>query len=88
LRCLRRDVGILTDAFGAELEFALRVLAYGGVYLAGGFALKILPLFRKFFLQRLCGQGRSVRFCKYPIAVVLNEDAPIWRRPCRFNATH
>src|SRR5260221_4020832 len=37
-----------TDAFGAESgNLALRALAYGGVYLAGGIAVKILPLLQK-----------------------------------------
>jgi len=69
-----------TDAFGAESgNLALRVLAYGGVYLAGGIAVKILPLLRKSsFCTAFADKGPlSPILQNIPIAVVLNEDAPI-----------
>jgi glucokinase len=69
-----------TDAFGAESgNLALRVLAYGGVYLAGGIAVKILPLLRKStFCQAFVDKGQlSPILANIPIAVVLNEDAPL-----------
>jgi len=69
-----------TDAFGAESgNLALRVLAYGGVYLAGGIALKILPLLQKSsFCTAFCDKGQlSPLLANIPIAVVLNEDAPL-----------
>jgi glucokinase len=69
-----------TDAFGAESgNLALRVLAYGGVYLAGGIAVKILPLLRKStFCQAFADKGQlSPLLANIPIAVVLNEDAPL-----------
>src|SRR4029077_15700810 len=67
-------------AFGAEAgNLALRVLAYGGVYFAGGIILKILPKlqqssFCRSFAQK--GQLSSV-LSKIPISVVLNADAPL-----------
>ena len=68
------------DAFGAEAgNLALQVLAYGGVYFAGGIVLKILS---KLESGRLCqsfaekGRLNSV-LSKIPISVVLNEDAPL-----------
>jgi glucokinase len=69
-----------TDAFGAESgNLALRVLAYGGVYLAGGIAVKILPLLKKStFCQAFADKGPlSALLANIPIAVVLNEDAPL-----------
>jgi len=69
-----------TDAFGAESgNLALRVLAYGGVYLAGGIALKILPLLQKStFCTAFADKGQlSPLLENIPIAVVLNEDAPL-----------
>ena len=69
-----------TDAFGAESgNLALRVLAYGGVYLAGGIALKILPLLEKStFSTAFADKGQlAPLLANIPIAVVLNEDAPL-----------
>src|SRR5882724_3257115 len=69
-----------TDAFGAESgNLALRVLAYGGVYLAGGIAVKILPLLQKStFCTAFADKGPLGPILEnIPIAVVLNEDAPI-----------
>jgi Glucokinase len=69
-----------TDAFGAESgNLALRVLAYGGVYLAGGIAVKILPLLQKStFCQAFADKGPlAPLLINIPIAVVLNEDAPL-----------
>jgi glucokinase len=69
-----------TDAFGAESgNLALRVLAYGGVYLAGGIALKILPLLQKStFCTAFADKGQlAPLLANIPIAVVLDEDAPL-----------
>jgi glucokinase len=69
-----------TDAFGAESgNLALRVLAYGGVYLAGGIALKILPLLQKStFCTAFADKGQlAPLLANIPIAIVLNEDAPL-----------
>jgi glucokinase len=69
-----------TDAFGAESgNLALRVLAYGGVYLAGGIAVKILPLLQKStFCRAFADKGQlAPLLANIPIAVVLNEDAPL-----------
>jgi len=69
-----------TDAFGAESgNLALRVLAYGGVYLAGGIAVKILPLLQKStFCRAFADKGQlAPLLANIPIALVLNEDAPL-----------
>ena len=68
------------DAFGAEAgNLALRVLAYGGVYFAGGIILKILPKLRESsFCQAFADKGRlSAVLSNIPMSVVLNEDAPL-----------
>jgi len=68
------------DAFGAEAgNFALRVLAYGGIYLAGGIVLKILAKlpqssFCRSFADKL--PLNSV-LAGIPISVVLDENAPV-----------
>jgi glucokinase len=68
------------DALGAEGgNLALRVLAYGGVYFAGGIVLKVLSKLRTSgFCQSFADKGRlgSV-LSNIPISVVLNEDAPL-----------
>jgi glucokinase len=69
-----------TDAFGAESgNLSLRVLAYGGVYLAGGIAVKILPLLQKStFCRAFADKGPlAPLLANIPIAVVRNEDAPL-----------
>ena len=68
------------DAFGAEAgNLALRVLAYGGVYFAGGIVLKILPrLQQSSFCRAFADKGPlSSMLSNIPISVVLNEDAPL-----------
>ena len=68
------------DAFGAEAgNLALRVLAYGGVYFAGGIVLKILPKLQQSTLCRsFVDKGRlSPVLSDIPISVVLNEDTPL-----------
>jgi glucokinase len=68
------------DAFGAEAgNLALRVLAYGGVYFAGGIVLKILSkLGQSSFCRSFAEKGQlSSVLSKIPISVVLNEEAPL-----------
>jgi glucokinase len=68
------------DAFGAEAgNFALRVLAYGGIYLAGGIVLKILSkLERSSFCESFADKfPLGPVLSRIPISVVLNENAPV-----------
>lgn len=68
------------DAFGAEAgNLALRVLAYGGVYLAGGIALKILPKLKESTFCRSFADKAPLTtlVARIPIYVILNEDAPV-----------
>ena len=58
---------------------ALRVLPFGGVYIAGGIALKILPKMKDGSFVRAFSDKLqlSTQLAKIPIYVVLNEDAPV-----------
>ena len=71
---------IWMEAYGAEAgNMALRVLPFGGVYIAGGIALKILPKLKDgTFLRAFSDKAKlSTQLAKIPIYVVLNEDAPV-----------
>jgi glucokinase len=71
---------IWTEAYGAEAgNMALRVLPFGGVYVAGGIALKILPKLKEGgFVQAFSDKMKlSTALAKIPIYVILNEDAPV-----------
>jgi glucokinase len=72
---------IWMEAYGAEAgNMALRILPFGGVYIAGGIALKILPkLTDGSFVRAFSDKAKlSTQLAKIPIFVVLNEDAPVW----------
>ena len=68
------------DSFGSEAgNLALRVLAYGGVYLAGGIALKVLSKLREGSFARSFAAKAPLTsvLARIPIFVILNEDAPL-----------
>lgn len=71
---------IWMEAYGAEAgNMALRVLPFGGVYIAGGIALKILPRLKEgSFVRAFSDKAKlSTQLARIPIYVVLNEDAPV-----------
>jgi glucokinase len=71
---------IWTEAYGAEAgNMALRALPFGGVYIAGGIALKILPKLKDgSFVHAFSDKLKlSTQLARIPIYVVLNEDAPV-----------
>ena len=73
-------VQIWTETYGAEAgNMALRVLPFGGVYIAGGIALKILPKMKDGSFVRAFSDKLqlSSQLARIPIYVVLNEDAPV-----------
>ena len=58
---------------------ALRALPFGGVYVGGGIALKILPKLKDgTFVRAFCDKTKlSAELARIPIYVVLNQDAPV-----------
>ena len=59
---------------------ALRTVAFGGVYVAGGIAPKILSkLYDGTFFRAFCGKSKFAEvLARVPLSVVVNEDAPVW----------
>ncbi|HJY85828.1 MAG TPA: glucokinase [Candidatus Acidoferrales bacterium] len=72
---------IWTALYGAEAgNLALKTLARGGVYVAGGIAVKILPKMKDgTFVRAFCEKEKfGILLSQIPIYVVLNEEAPLW----------
>ena len=70
-----------TEIFGGVTgNFALQTMALGGIYIAGGIAVKILPKLQDgIFFKSFCGESKLAPvLARIPISVVVNEDAPIW----------
>lgn len=73
----RRTMAMFVDLYGAEAgNVALRVLARGGVYLAGGIAAKNLPWFTDGkFLDAFRRKGRfSGLMATIPVDLITNEE--------------
>ncbi len=70
-----------TAIYGAEAgNLALKVLALGGVYVAGGIAAKILEKIKDgTFMKNFCDREEKFEelMRNMPVTVVLNEDAPL-----------
>jgi glucokinase len=69
-----------TEAYGSEAgNMALRALPFGGVYVGGGIALKILAKLKDgTFVRAFCDKTKLAdELAKIPISVVLNHDAPV-----------
>jgi len=74
-------LGFWAEIFGAVTgNFALQTMALGGIYIAGGIAVKILPKLQDgIFFKSFCGESKLAPMLGHiPISVVVNEDAPIW----------
>jgi glucokinase len=75
-----RAVDLWIGMYGAEAgNLALHSLARGGVYVAGGIALKILPKIKQGgFTAAFADKPKFRNFlAQIPIRVILNEDAPL-----------
>src|SRR5262249_18174236 len=74
---------LFIDLYGAEAaNLALKCLAVGGVYLAGGIAPKILPALKAGktrFMQAFTAKGRFKEMLeRIAVCVSLNPKAPLW----------
>ena len=70
-----KTMEMFVEAYGAETgNLALKLLPYGGIYIAGGIAAKILPLMKEErFLLAFKEKGRmSPLLDKIPLHIVLN----------------
>lgn len=65
--------------YGAEAgNVALKFLAYGGVYIGGGMAPKMAPLFQEGFMEAFTSKGRFLPLLKnIPVYLILNEKAAL-----------
>jgi len=69
-----------TEIFGGVTgNFALQTMALGGIYIAGGIAVRILPKLQDgTFFKSFCGASKLAPvLARVPISVVVNEDAPM-----------
>ena len=74
-RLCEKTMEIFIEAYGTETgNLALKLLSYGGIYIAGGIAAKILPLMQDGrFLNAFKDKGRvSPLIQEIPVHIVLN----------------
>ena len=74
-RLCEQTLQMFVEAYGTEAgNLAIKLLPYGGLYVAGGIAAKILPLIKEGSFLRAFGQkGRvSPLLEKVPVQIVLN----------------
>src|SRR6478672_3047489 len=74
-RLSEQTMQMFVDIYGAEAgNFALKLLPYGGLYIAGGIAAKIMPLIQEgTFMRAFSQKGRvSALLERVPVSVVLN----------------
>lgn len=73
----QKTMQLFVGAYGAEAgNLALKLLPYGGLYIAGGIAAKILPLMQQGdFLQAFLQKGRMRAVLEQvPVHIVLNSE--------------
>lgn len=71
----QQTMEMFISAYGAEAgNLALKILPYGGLYIAGGIAAKVLTLLKKgSFMESFKAKGRmSSLLSKMPVHVILN----------------
>lgn len=74
-RLSEQTIQLFIDAYGAEAgNLALKLLPYGGLYIAGGIAPKILPLIQKSdFMLHFTQKGRMRSLlAEIPVYIILN----------------
>jgi len=78
-------VGLWIEIYGSEAgNLAVRSLARGGVYVAGGIAVKILPLLKdgRFVRAMQHKEKMTASLEEIPIRVVLDEECPLKGAAC------
>jgi glucokinase len=78
-------VGLWVEIYGSEAgNLAVRSLARGGIYVAGGIAVKILPLLKdgRFVSAAQHKEKMSATLADFPIHVVLDEECPLKGAAC------
>jgi glucokinase len=78
-RCLHA-LELFAEIYGAEAaNLALKFLAYGGLYVGGGIAPKILPILQRGgFMRAFLNKGRlNLILERIPVRVCLNEEAAL-----------
>lgn len=72
----QKTMELFVQAYGAEAgNLALKLLPYGGLYLAGGIAAKILPLMQQGFMPAFLQKGRMNSLLEQvPVHIVLNPE--------------
>ena len=73
----QKTMELFVQAYGAEAgNLALKLLPYGGLYIAGGIAAKNLPLMQQgTFMQAFLRKGRMSSLLKeIPVRIVLNPE--------------
>src|SRR5262249_15888986 len=75
-----RALDIFVSAYGAEAgNLALRTMAVGGIYLAGGIAPKIRSRLQKpGFMETFANKWKQTELlAKVPVSINLNENVPV-----------
>lgn len=75
-----KTMAIFLDAYAGEIgNFALKILPYGGIYIAGGIAAKILPLIENSdFVETFLSKGRMKPLLeKMPLKIVTNPEVAL-----------
>jgi glucokinase len=85
-------VGLWVGIYGSEAgNLAVRTIARGGIYVAGGIAIRILPLLKdgRFVSAAQHKEKMTDFLAQVPIQVVLDEECPLkgaayaaWKGPC------
>ncbi|MEM5838722.1 glucokinase, partial [Pediococcus acidilactici] len=76
-RLCEQTMELFVEAYGAEAgNLALKLLPYGGLYIAGGIATKNLPLLKEgIFLRAFANKGRMRSLLEnVPVHIVLNSQ--------------
>lgn len=75
-----KTMAMFLDAYGGEIgNFALKIMPYSGIYIAGGIATKILPLIEDSdFVETFLSKGRMKPLLeKMPLNIVTNTEVAL-----------